>query len=120
MIDDLVIDLLIFLGTGTFIYLFLKFAFWVIDKLIDKLDKKDKTKCEFCKTKDKIIYQTNRYCDLYFLKFGNKTFLTADVKGFCPKYQKNCSSKGRNPQVMFEINYCPNCGAKMEKELNNE
>lgn len=71
--------------------------------------------CEFCETKDRTLYQTGRYCDLYFQRFGNKTLLESHIKGFCPKYQEDCSSKDLKPSMVFEIDYCPNCGRELKE-----
>lgn len=41
MITDILVVLLILIGIGTIVYWILKFAFWIVEKMIKKSDEKD-------------------------------------------------------------------------------
>ena len=68
--------------------------------------------CEYC-DKQRAKYQESRFGDLYLSTFGKKRTLEMEIKMLCPEYA-DCSNKGLKRTAVFEINYCPNCGARMK------
>lgn len=76
--------------------------------------------CEYCRelTDSPREYQRGTYGSLSLVKFGRKTLLIAEINK-CPKYAK-CTSKEVPIMQGYEINYCPNCGAKMDKKENEK
>lgn len=69
--------------------------------------------CEYCEVKEgkSKSYQTSRYTNLYFERYGKKVVLTARWHG-CPQFA-DCSAKDVNIGTTFFVNYCPNCGARL-------
>lgn len=67
--------------------------------------------CEFCESNQRILYQSNRYGNIYFDKFGEKTILVV-VPTICPPHV-DCSTKNMNIGISYAIDFCPNCGAKL-------
>ena len=73
--------------------------------------------CEYCRdlTASPREYQHGTYGSISLVKFGIKTLLIAEMNK-CPKYVK-CTSKEVPIKQAYEINYCPNCGEKMDKAI---
>ncbi len=76
--------------------------------------------CEYCKQikeslqkELRVLYQENVYADVYLGKALNKPALLVVRKG-CPKYAE-CGLKDDDITSAFFINYCPNCGEKLER-----
>lgn len=67
--------------------------------------------CEYCRN-EKALYQTTPYNKLFISTFGNKRTLRVENTG-CPEFAE-CSRKSMNIASEFFINYCPNCGARMD------
>lgn len=69
--------------------------------------------CEYCRElmDSPREYQRGAYGSLSLVKFGRKTLLIAEINK-CPKYAK-CTAKEVSIMQGYEINYCPNCGEKM-------
>lgn len=71
--------------------------------------------CEYCCV-EKALYQTSPYNKLFINTFGNKRTLRVENTG-CPEFVK-CGQKSVPVASEFIINYCPNCGAKMDGNVN--
>jgi hypothetical protein len=72
--------------------------------------------CEYCATwkEHETVYQEGTYCDILISNFMDRpTLVVANLHKGCPKYAE-CSAKEINMKSAFRINYCPNCGEKME------
>ena len=74
--------------------------------------------CDVCnnltETKE-VKYQEGTYGSLSLIKFGRrKTLLIVDFSK-CPQYA-DCSLKDVPIRMVYEIKYCPNCGARLEEE----
>ncbi len=73
--------------------------------------------CEYCATwkEHEAVYQEGTYCDILISKFINHPALVVgNLHKGCPKYAE-CSVKDNNMKAVFKINFCPNCGEKMER-----
>ena len=76
--------------------------------------------CKYCDGNEEAPYMSTRYIDLFMgNSLGDRRALIVRHVG-CPKYV-NCTQKEMNISSVFEINYCPNCGAdlrtkRMEKK----
>lgn len=68
--------------------------------------------CEYCNRNEK-IYQHSVYGNLYLGSFGKKRTLEFEPN-FCPPYAK-CSSRDVCKRIVFQINFCPNCGKDLRK-----
>lgn len=58
------------------------------------------------------------YATIWMGKFGKKNVMKFTFDK-CPKYV-DCDTKGLNITTNIDIDYCPNCGEKLNKEENNE
>lgn len=78
--------------------------------------------CEYCEgwKEHATFYQTGRYCDLYIGKFlGHPGLGVGNLRKGCPPYA-DCSAKNWAPNQVFAINYCPECGEKLENDAEME
>lgn len=66
--------------------------------------------CEYC-SGDKVKYQYTPYTTLYIDTLYEDKVLVTECN-FCPPYAE-CCMKDVPVRSVFKINYCPNCGAKM-------
>lgn len=67
--------------------------------------------CQFCECDSQTLYQKNTYGNLYFDHFGSCTVLMLKPT-ICPPYA-DCSARDINRALVFNINYCPECGRKL-------
>ena len=67
--------------------------------------------CKYCESKKPSLYQYCNYGDLYFGAIGEVPILRF-VPRICPPYAE-CSTKDMNIALEFKINYCPECGEKL-------
>ena len=72
--------------------------------------------CEYCKelTASPREYQRGTYGSISLVRFGKKALLIVE-QNKCAKYVK-CVSKEVPIKMGYEINYCPNCGAKLDEK----
>ena len=73
--------------------------------------------CEYCKDwrERATLYQTGQYCEIYIGKYLERPALgIGNIRKGCPQYA-DCSAKNWTPHQVFIINYCPNCGEKMDR-----
>ena len=71
--------------------------------------------CQYCKNEEEnVLYQTNRYADLYMGSFGRNRILMVETNKTCPPYA-DCTRKGEKIRVAFIINFCPHCGRKLNE-----
>ena len=71
--------------------------------------------CEYC-SGDKAEYQSTPYAKLNIETILDKKSLVVECS-LCPPYV-DCCMKCTPVRSVFKINYCPNCGAKMNlKEI---
>ena len=69
--------------------------------------------CAYCNGYRTLYQQTNN-TRLYIDTFGHARTLVTECDP-CPPYAK-CALKGVTANSAFIIDYCPNCGAKMDLE----
>ena len=67
--------------------------------------------CEYCSGRRTEYYHTTN-TKLYINTFGNAQVLETECNP-CPPYS-NCSLRGIPVRSAFIINYCPNCGRKLD------
>ena len=68
--------------------------------------------CEYCRelTNSPREYQRGTYGSISLVKFGIKTLLITEMN--------KCSTSNELPEKQgYEINYCPNCGAKLDESI---
>lgn len=69
--------------------------------------------CEYCNGKIN-LYQHTHTTKLFMNTFGEAATLVTECMA-CPPYA-DCCMNGISANSAFKINFCPNCGAKMEDE----
>ena len=69
--------------------------------------------CEYCNGKIN-LYQHTHTTKLFMNTFGEAATLVTESMA-CPPYA-DCGRNGNSANSAFKINFCPNCGAKMEDE----
>lgn len=67
--------------------------------------------CEYCSGK-RVEYQHTVNTKLYISTLGKAMVLEVECNS-CPPYA-DCCMKGIHNRSAFVINYCPNCGKKMD------
>jgi hypothetical protein len=72
--------------------------------------------CEYCSGRRTEYYHTTN-TKLYINTFGNAQVLETECNP-CPPYS-NCSLRGIPVRSVFIINYCPNCGRKLDGGAND-
>ena len=72
--------------------------------------------CEYCSGRRTEYYHTTN-TKLYINTFGNAQVLETECNP-CPPYS-NCSLRGIPVRSAFIINYCPNCGRKLDGGAND-
>lgn len=73
--------------------------------------------CEYC-SGDNAEYQSTSYVKLSINTVLGEKVLVVESNP-CPPYT-NCSMKGVVARSAFRINYCPNCGKKVNYEDTND
>jgi hypothetical protein len=72
--------------------------------------------CEYCSGRRTEYYHTTN-TKLYINTFGNAQALETECNP-CPPYS-DCSLRGIPVRSAFIINYCPNCGRKLDGGAND-
>lgn len=70
--------------------------------------------CEYCAGEEK-LYQYTCNTKLFINTFSLACTIVTECNP-CPPYSK-CSMRGIPARSAFLINYCPNCGRKLSKEV---
>ena len=74
--------------------------------------------CKYCDGDGDVPYMSTRYTQLLMgTSIDNRRALIVKYVG-CPKYA-DCCQKDINTLSLFEIKYCPNCGADLTKNAPN-
>ena len=68
--------------------------------------------CEYC-SGDRVEYQRTASTKLYISTLGKARTLAVECNR-CPPYAQ-CSMNGVPVRSAFPINYCPNCGRKLNE-----
>lgn len=70
----------------------------------------DQKPCQYCSGK-KTGYQETCTTKLYLAAFGRRMVLITECMQ-CPPYAK-CCKRGKTARSAFPINFCPECGRKL-------
>lgn len=68
--------------------------------------------CQYCGG-EKTLYQKTYSTKLYLAAFGSRRVLITECMQ-CPPHAK-CCKRGRPAASAFHINYCPECGRKLNE-----
>lgn len=66
--------------------------------------------CEFCESEKEVLYQTSTYIDLYMSHLEKKSVIK--VKSINHKLPLSENNQAVRKAIFF-INYCPECGRKL-------
>lgn len=73
--------------------------------------------CEYC-SGEKVLYQYTHYMKLYISSFGKARTIEIECD-LCPPHAE-CCMKSIPARSTFVINYCPNCGDCLDREVKKD